>query len=59
MENLAFQSLLRLKIIILPILTTSLIHFSSEGWENVIKFKFPLPPHQRYYITQYEELSFS
>ena len=24
-----------------------------------INFKFPLPPHQKYYITQYEELGFS
>ena len=30
MENLAFHSLLRLKMIITPILTTSLIHFSLE-----------------------------
>ena len=35
MENLAFQSLLRWKMIILPILTTSLLHFSLKGWENV------------------------
>ena len=25
----------------------------------VINFKFPLQPHQKYYITQYEELGFS
>ena len=31
MKNLAFHSLLRWKIIILPILTTSLIHFSLKG----------------------------
>ena len=30
-----FISLLRWKMIILPILTTSLIHFSSKGWEQV------------------------
>ena len=29
-------SLLRWKKIILPILTTSLLHFSLEGWENVL-----------------------
>ena len=26
---------------------------------RVINFKFPLQPHQKYYITQYEELDFS
>ena len=36
MENLAFLSLLRWKIIILPILTTPLIHFSLKGWGNVL-----------------------
>ena len=36
MKNLAFHSLLRWKIILLPILTTSLIHFSLKGWENVV-----------------------
>ena len=36
MNNLAFHSLLRWKLIILPILTTSVIHFSSKGWENVL-----------------------
>ena len=35
MENLAFHSLLRLKNEVVPILTTSLVHFSIEGWENV------------------------
>ena len=35
MKNLAFHSLLRRKMILLPILTTSLIHFSLKGWENV------------------------
>ena len=34
--NLAFHSLLRWKMTILPILTTSLIHFSLKGWENVL-----------------------
>ena len=34
-KNLAFRSLLRWKVII-PILATSLIHFSSKGWENVL-----------------------
>ena len=34
MKNLAFHSLLRWKMIILPIITTSLIHFSLKGWEN-------------------------
>ena len=36
MENLALHSFLRWKMIILPILITSLIHFSSKGWENVL-----------------------
>ena len=36
MENLAFHILLRSKMIILPTLTTSLIHFSLKGWENVL-----------------------
>ena len=33
-EELAFHSLLRWKMIILPILTTSLIHFPFKGWES-------------------------
>ena len=46
MKNLAFHSLLRWKITILSILTTSLIHFSLEGWENCaplqcLKLAFP------------------
>ena len=36
MENLAFHSLLNLMMIILPILTTSRIHFSLGRWENVL-----------------------
>ena len=38
MRNLAFHSLLRWKMITLPILTTSLfsIHFPLKGWENVL-----------------------
>ena len=35
-EDVAFYSLLRWKMIILSILTTSLIHLSSKGWENVL-----------------------
>ena len=35
MGNLTSHSLLRWKIILLPILTTSLIHFSLKGWKNV------------------------
>ena len=35
MKNLAFHSLLRWKIIVLAILTTSLIHFFIRGWENL------------------------
>ena len=31
-----FHSLLRWNMIILPILTTSVIHFSLKGWENVL-----------------------
>ena len=34
MMNLTFHNLLRWKMIILTTLTNSLIHFSSEGWEN-------------------------
>ena len=36
MKNLAFHSLLRWKMIIVPIPTTSLIHFLFVGWENVL-----------------------
>ena len=36
MKNLAFHSSLRWEMIILPILTMSLKHFSLKGWENVI-----------------------
>ena len=36
MKNLAFHRLLRWKIIIPQILTTSLIHFSLRGWESVL-----------------------
>ena len=36
MKNLPLHSLLRWNMIILPIPTTSLIHFSLEGWENVL-----------------------
>ena len=35
MENLAFHSLFRWKVIILQILTSSLVHFSLKGRENV------------------------
>ena len=35
MKNLAFHSLLRWKMIIIPILSTSLIHCSLKGWEIV------------------------
>ena len=70
-EELGFSyCLLRWKIIILPILTTSLVDLSLKSRENVlfdlgsewvtlplarvINFKFPLQPHQKYYVTQYE-----
>ena len=36
MKNLAFHYLLRWKMIILPILTTSLVHFPLQSWENVL-----------------------
>ena len=36
MENLALHSFLRWKMIILPILITSLMHFFSKGLENVL-----------------------
>ena len=32
---------------------------SDKKWSRVIKFKFPPHPHQKHYITQYEELGFS
>ena len=32
---MAFYSLLRWKVIVLPILTTSYNYYSLEGWENV------------------------
>ena len=35
MKNLAFHSLPGWNVIILPILTTLLVHFSLKGWENV------------------------
>ena len=36
LKNVAFYRLLRWKMIMLTILTTSLIHFSLKGWENVL-----------------------
>ena len=36
MKNLVFHSLLRWKMIVLPILTTLLIHFSLKSLENVL-----------------------
>ena len=36
MKNMAFHSLLRWKMILLPILTTSLMHFYLQGLENVL-----------------------
>ena len=36
MKNVAFHGSLKLTLIILPILTASLIHFSLKGWENVL-----------------------
>ena len=47
MENLAFHSFLRWKMILLPILTTSLIRYSLKGWESLLfgfgseRVKFP------------------
>ena len=41
MKNLASHSLLRWQLIILPILTTSLRHFSLKAWENVLFEKLP------------------
>ena len=41
-------------------LTISLIHFSSTlSLPRVINFKFLLETHQKYCITQHEELGFS
>ena len=36
MKNLDFHSLFRRRMINLPILTTSLIHFSLKGWDNLL-----------------------
>ena len=36
MKNLAFHSLHVWQMITLPLLTTSLIHFSLKGWENAL-----------------------
>ena len=36
MKNLKFHSLLRWKMIRLPVLTNSLKHFFLKGWENVL-----------------------
>ena len=36
MEKLVFHSLLKWKMVITPILTASLIHLFSRGWENVL-----------------------
>ena len=36
MKNLDFHTLLRWNMILLPILTTSLAHFSLKSWENVL-----------------------
>ena len=36
MKNLAFHTLLRWNMITLPILNTSLIHFSIKGWEDLL-----------------------
>ena len=35
MKNVAFHSLLRWKMIVLPILCTTLIHFLLKGWEDL------------------------
>ena len=35
-KNLAFHGLLRWKMMILPVLTTSLMHYSLKNWENVL-----------------------
>ena len=36
MENLAFHSLVRWKMVVLEILTTSPVHFSLGSWENLL-----------------------
>ena len=37
MNNVDFHSLLRRKLnILIPIIATSIIHFSLEGWENAL-----------------------
>ena len=35
------------------------LHNLTLSLPRVINVKFPLQPHQKYYITQYEELGFS
>ena len=60
MKNLAFHSLIRWKMIILPSLTTSLnTLLLTLSLPRVINFKFLLQPHQEYYITQCKEFGFS
>ena len=49
-EELGLYSLLRWKMIILPILTPTLIHFSLKGWENVL-FKLRSERVKTYWIS--------
>ena len=40
-------------------MTANCQHRITLSLPRVIKFKFPLQPHQKYDITQYEEVGFS
>ena len=61
MENVAFHRLLRWKMIILPILTTSLIHFSLKSWENLLfwtwEWKGYTAPTRNIYLNDHRHLS--
>ena len=52
MKNLAFHSLLRWKMIILPVLTILILHLSLKGWENVLFWTWELWKGQSYRENQ-------
>ena len=58
-KNLAFHSLLKWKWLYYQFSPPHLYFSLTLSLPRVISFKFPLRPHQKYYITQYEELGFS
>ena len=59
-KNLGFHHLLRWKMIILPILTTSLIPFSLKGWENVNfwTWEWRANPHHQFFQRKYSRVAF-